>query len=459
MRFDTRRASRGIQPCELGGPAPPIRSFWIGGFEGADHINGAGHALDPATANDHLMQAESDYALLARAGVRTVRESLGWRLTETSDGFDFSRVRKLTAAAHKNGIQILWTLMHYGVPADVDYLDEKFVARFVRFAEAAAREIARVSSASDAAPIYTPINEINFIAWAVAQTDLIFPYRGDARADALGFELKRRLVRATLLAMEAIRAIDPSARFMHVDPVVHVVAPDDAPELVALATTVRAYQWQSWDMLTGRIAPELGGRPDAIDFIGVNHYHSSQWEVGTERRLEWHLRDPRRAPLAELLIEVHQRYQLPIVIAETGHFGAGRSQWFDEMAREVFRAHELGVPVHGFCMYPVIDRCDWNLCDHWHNSGLWDIPAEPDGTRRKRLLDWRYARALKRWQRRFAGSSHASRQIKTLMPESVPGVPAGEDVGELAAFSGALGRERRPVEQLARSFELDRLTS
>ncbi|MDQ3189950.1 MAG: NAD(P)-binding protein [Pseudomonadota bacterium] len=384
-----------------------FESFWIGGFEGADHVNGSGQPLDPGAATGHIDQIDHDYEFLRRVGICVVRESLGWRLTETANGFDFTRLHRLIGAAQRSGTQILWTLSHYGVPPDVDYLDEGFVERFARFAEAAAREIKRLSGHSGPAPIYTPINEINFLSYAVAETGLMFPHCGDPAAQSLGYQIKRRLVRASLAATEAIRRVEPRARMMIVDPLVHVIAPDGSPELATEAALVQEYQWQSWDMITGRMDPELGGNIAALDIVGVNHYHSSQWEVGTGHRLQWHLRDSRRAPLSSLLASAHERFHCPIAVTETSHVGCGRAQWFDEMAAEVLRARRRGVPVEGFCLYPIVDRCDWETPANWHNSGLWDVavdsnrsPANP----RSRLLNFSYARALRRWQRRFSNS-------------------------------------------------------
>ncbi len=389
-----------------------FRSFWMGGFEGADHLNSAGLPLDPAGATRHLRHAATDYERLARLGIRTVRESLGWRLTETSTGFDFSRMRALTSAAQQHDIQILWTLHHYGLPAGVTYLDDRFIDRFVRYAAAAARQLRQLSAD---APVYTLVNELNFVAWAVAQTKLLFPYRGDADDLIGGYRIKRRLVRATLLAMDAILAIDPRASFLHVEPIVHVVAPAGAPERTREAAELRAYQWQSWDMLAGRLEPELGGHEEALGVLGINHYHSSQWEVGTERRLHWHERDPRRVPLSALLAEVHERYGRPVMVAETGHFGRGRGVWLDEMAAETFRARQRGVSVEGFCIYPVLDRSDWENVDHWHTSGIWDLPPDAAGRREQRRLCFPYARSLRRWQRRFEAASNPRAPMKTLI--------------------------------------------
>jgi hypothetical protein len=35
------------------------------------------------------------------------------------------------------------------------------------------------------------------------------------------------------------------------------------------------------------------------------------------------------------------------------------------------------IPFYGICLYPVIDRPDWDHLSPWHNAGLWDAaPGE-----------------------------------------------------------------------------------
>ena len=379
----------------------------MGGFEGADHINGAGHALDMVAANAHDRHLDEDYARLSRLGILTLRESAGWRLCEPgvagADRFDFSRVERFADAANRHGLQILWSLMHYGTPPGVSVLDDDFAERLADFAAAIAR---RLRPLIDGAPVYTPVNEISFLAWAIAETGLLQSTPAEAARKAevraagdLGWEVKRRLVRAALAGIEAIRAEDPRARFLHVEPIIHVVPRAQAAEHVGAAAEMSGWQWQAWDMLGGRLAPELGGSAAALDLIGVNYYHNCQWEAGSGQRLEWHERDPRRVPFAALLRKAAHRYQRPLMVAETSHVGIGRAAWLDDVAGEIERACRSGVDVQGVCLYPLIDRPDWSDASHWHHSGLWDVgPAETGQVRR---LQWRYARTLRRWQRRL----------------------------------------------------------
>jgi UDP-galactopyranose mutase len=395
----------------------PFRSFWMGGFEGADHVNGQGVPLDMVRSTGHLLLLDEDYRQAAVRGICTIRESIGWRLAEPAPGrFDLQRAKRCARTARKHGLQVLWTLMHYGVPDDLSLFDDRLVERFAAFARAVALAIGPLS---DDPPVYNLINEINFASWAASETDLFGG--ADARKRVLarsarvtlesGYEVKRRLVRAVLAAIAAIREVDPRARFLHVEPVIHVVAPAHAPELESLAAEVRGYQWQSFDMIAGRSEPELGGYPEALDLIGVNHYHSGQWEVGTDRRLFWHEQDPRRRRLSELLAEVWERYERPLIVSETSHVGEGRVAWLNDTVSEVMRARKAGLPIGGLCLYPLIDRPDWDNPDHWHKSGLWDVLPKNG----QRVLNPGYANALARWQRAFSLTQQESSEMPYLI--------------------------------------------
>jgi len=379
----------------------PFQSFWMGGYEGADHINKHGEALDMVRSSGHLDGLDDDYAAAAALGIRTVRESIGWRLAEPARRrYDLERATRIARAARRHGIQVLWSLMHYGTPPDIDLFDDALIERFAAYAAAVADRLAPLH---DVAPVYTPINEISFLSWVVSSSADIWPYRPpeDGRgSETSGYAVKCRLVRAALAAMAAMRRVDPRCRFLHVEPVVHVVAPRDRPDLAALAAQVCEYQWQAWDLIAGRLEPQLGGQPQALDLIGANHYASGQWEIDTEHRLSWDPRDPRRRPLADLLDAVWQRYRRPLILSETSHAGEARAPWLHEMANEVQRARWRGVPVHGLCLYPLIDRVDWNRTDEWHHSGLWDVSDSPRETPpRERRLCVDYAATLARWQR------------------------------------------------------------
>ncbi|MDI1310345.1 MAG: NAD(P)-binding protein [Methylotenera sp.] len=350
--------------------ANTFASFWMAGYEGADHINGAGISLAMNEANRHASRAYDDYLLLSELGIRTVRESIGWRLVEKNGHFDFSSILLRAKAAKELGIQINWTFCHYGWPLDIDVYSPQFIERFAQYCRHA---VTFLSDYIGEIPIYSPINEISFASWAAAANKFACIH---AENDG-GARLKRQLVRATIRGCDEIWKLQPKARILQCDPLIRVGAPQGWPVMEGTATSYNLSQYEAWDMICGKLEPELGGAPQYLDIVGINYYHNNQW--GVEAQFPWHLGDTRRIPFHQMLMEVYQRYQRPLIIAETSHVGSGRGAWIREIAQETILAKQHGVNIDGICLYPALDRPDWENEHHWHHSGVWDIePSSKD---------------------------------------------------------------------------------
>lgn len=369
-----------------------FRSWWQAGFEGADHVNSHGRPLHPNDINGHQACVDEDYAGLAPFGIRTVRESVGWRICTAGGAPDFTPLNGRLESAARRGLQVVWTICHYGMPAGTDVLDPGFPARFAEFAHAAASHVRQFERGA----IYVLINEPSFFTWALANSNLMGEW---PRLRGRGDDVKRQLMAAIISGAEAVRDADPKARFLHVDPVIHVGSSKGDPESRAGAERERASQFPAWDMAMGFAEPQLRGSPSLVDCIGVNYYHSNQWEYGLNEPYFWHLKDPRRISFSSLLMEMWDRYRRPLLVAETSHVGVGRAEWIGEIVTEVDRACAAGVDVRGICLYPYMDRVDWQDDTHWHRSGLWDVVPKSDGTP-ARQLDCFYARRLLRLQGR-----------------------------------------------------------
>lgn len=315
--------------------------------------------------------------------MHAAREGIRWHLIESVAGqYDFSSVLPMVRSAREFGMQILWDLCHYGWPAGIDIFSSEFVRRFERFSAAFAR---LVRDEMDAPHFFAPINEISFFSWAGAETAKIGPY-----TRRRGLELKCQLVRAAIAAMEAVWSEIPGARFLHVDPIVNVVANPAKPHLNPQAEGYRRAQYQAWDMLAGRVHPELGGDPKYLDIIGVNYYPHNQWEY-KGRMIRY--TDPRYRPFRQMLREVHERFGRPMFIAETGTESRQRGNWLRYVGEQTRLAMAMGVPVHGMCLYPILNHPGWADDRHCHN-GLWDY-ADKNG---KREICRSLASELKRQQ-------------------------------------------------------------
>lgn len=365
-----------------------FRSFWIAGYESSCHRNRHGERLDMLAATQHDRQVQTDYALLRAAGIHTARDAVRWPLIEKSPGvYDFSSVLPMIEAAKLHQVQVIWDVCHYGWPDDIDLLSPEFVTRFAAFSAALAELI---KSHSTDVPFYAPINEISFFAWAAGDSGWFHPF-----LNGRGGDVKRQLVKAALASMDAIWVVDPRARFVHVDPVIRVIPKRDEPQNARAAEEYTESQYEAWDMIAGRLAPELGGAPKYLDIIGANYYHSNQWEYEGERlRWEQEPRDDRWMPFHQMLAQVYQRYNCHVFVGETSHFGEGRARWIAEIGTEICAARAANIPVEGICIYPIIDRNDWEDANHWHNSGLWDLKLLEDGTL-QRVLHEEYAAALR----------------------------------------------------------------
>ena len=173
-----------------------FKSFFLAGFESACHINRAGARLNMLQLTQHDRQVFGDYELLRSFNIHTVRDGTCWPLIERAGRFDFSSLVPMLEAASMHDIQVIWNVLHYGWPDDVDVFAASFVDRFARYCTALARFI---HDHTDRIPFYTPINEISFLAWAAGDVGYIHPF-GTER----GVELKRQLIRAAIAGIEAV---------------------------------------------------------------------------------------------------------------------------------------------------------------------------------------------------------------------------------------------------------------
>ena len=358
---------------------PMFNSYFMAGFECSSHRLRSGRRLDMVAATDHEKFALLDYARIKARGMRVAREGIRWHLVEQTAGkYDFSSVRPILQAAQATGTQVIWDLCHFGWPDELDALKPEFVSRLAQFGAAFARLL---KEETDLAPFFVPINEISFFSWAGGEEGALNPH-----VTGRGFELKCQLVRASIAAMESIWAVDPLARFVHVDPIIHVAAHPDRPEDRPLAEEYRLSQFQAWDMLAGRLWPELGGKEKYLDVIGVNYYFHNQWYYdikGFRRMHEFKplsRANPDYRPLREILNEVYERYRRPMFIAETGAEDSARGPWLKYVTSETSAALSTGVPVSGMCLYPILNHPGWNDGRHCRN-GLWDY-ADENGDRK-----------------------------------------------------------------------------
>lgn len=351
-------------------PSRLFQSFFLGGFECSTHRRKRGRRrLDLIAATGHDRRAAEDYRLLAGHGIRSVRDGIRWHLIEKWPGqYDFSSFLPMLRAANETGTQVIWDLLHYGWPDHYDIWSPEFIAAFRRFVTATAE---LVRSESDAVPFWTPVNEISFWAWAGGDRKQINPF-----AQGRGHALKEILAQAAIGAIQAVRQVDPHARIASAEPLIWVLPRSRHARDMRWAAAYTHAQFEALDLISGRLRPELGGRPEYLDIVGLNYYPKNQWVDG---EVPIYPGDPNYRPLRELLTMVYERYRRPIFLAETGTEGGGRAPWLHYVGDEVAGARSEGVPIEGICLYPILNHRGWDN-DRLCPNGLF-CGGTPEGER------------------------------------------------------------------------------
>jgi beta-glucosidase/6-phospho-beta-glucosidase/beta-galactosidase len=367
-----------------------FHTFFMAGFECSTFIWKDRQRKDMVSVTGHDRHLEADYERVRDLGIGVVREAIRWPLVDKGRGkYDWSTVKPVVECIEKCQIEPVWDLCHYGWPDGVDPLDESCHERFVDYCRAVAEFVVPLT---DGPRFFTPVNEITFTSGAATDMGWFHPF-----AKGRYHDMKRALCRMAIEGAKAIREVDPEARMVHVDPIIHEVPPPDRPDLADEAWN-KAYEeaYEAWDILYGKKQPELGGSPEILDIVGVNVYNFSQAQMNADgSRAVLGPRDPRRKPLGELLKFAWDRYHRPIIIGETSGYQDKRAEWLCMTMEESLKALNSGIDLQGVCLYPCVDIPDWQSGE-WAKIGIFDIE---DHETCERVPCDDYIEELRRWQR------------------------------------------------------------
>lgn len=350
-------------------------SFLMAGFECSSHRRRDGVRLDLIRATAHDKHALRDYRLCRQFGFRTIRDGVRWHLIEKAPGkYDWSSWMLMLEAAEEVGMQVIWDLFHYGAPDCVDQSREDFPQRFTDFALAA---LEMQQSVSSRAPVVCPLNEINFLSWAV--DDGYFPQVGPKQRGWF----KDQLVRTGISAARAIKQHWPATTIIWAEPLIHIAPHDQRRNTIRAAQENLRGMYEAYDWIMGIARPELGGDRSLVDVVGWNFYPHNQWYFdGPTVPMGHH----EYRPLADMLVEMADRYGKPVFLSETGAEGTGKGSWLHYVSNEVREAMTRGADVRGLCWYPITAYPGWDNSRHAETGLFSSVVA--DGSRHvdQRLL-------------------------------------------------------------------------
>jgi len=332
---------------------------------------------------------EGDLDLFAWLGVKAVRYPVLWERTapEGPESADWSWADRRLSRLRALGIRPIVGLVHHGSgPRRTSLVDPTFPEQLAAYAGAVAERYPWVED-------YTPVNEPLTTARFSGLYGHWYPH---GRDDATFTRTLLTQMRGVVLAMRAVRRVNPAARLVQTDDAGKTYA---TPRLAYQARFDNERRWLSFDLLAGRVtqghpmwdylleagAGEAGlewfaENPCPPDVVGLNHYLTS--ERFLDERIDRYPPETRggngRESYADveavrvraegvdgpapLLLEAWERYRLPLAVTEV-HLGCTREEqlrWFAEVWGAATALRADGVDVRAVTAWSVLGSFDWD---------------------------------------------------------------------------------------------------
>jgi dTDP-4-dehydrorhamnose reductase len=355
--------------------------------------------------NGHLNRIE-DLETFAALGIRTLRYPVLWEQTAPDDWQkkDFSWADERLASMQALGIQPVVGLLHHGSgPRYTSLVDPDFVALFTEYAGSVAQRYPWVNH-------YTPVNEPLTTARFSGMYGHWYPHGKDGETFA------RTLLtqcKATVKAMQAIRAVNPQARLVQTEDLGKTFS---TPLLAYQAALENERRWLSLDLLCGALTENRPmwkylrsfgvsrsqlywflDNPCPPDIIGINHYLTS--ERFLDERLERYpsvthggnekhtyadveavrVLMPGTAGPQVLIKEAWERYKRPVAITEA-HLSCTREEqmrWLKQVWESAHSLKNEGVDIRAVTIWSLLGSFNWNslvTCDNnFYEPGVFDV--------------------------------------------------------------------------------------
>ncbi len=358
-------------------------------------------------ACDHWHRFREDLRLAKDLGANTYRFSIEWSRIEPEEGkWDMAALawyEELVAECERLDLIPMATLHHFTVPRWLaekgGFLWEKAAGRFYGYVHKVAERLAK------RVPFWCTLNEPNSLVIGQYLGSFMPPARFSPKSVS---DASRNLLRGHLKAVEALRKAGETreGKFAHLPlriGVAHNVIRflprhNWNPVERALAASFHRFYNLAWpDALTGKkqhfgawgIVPQPrqvweARKKCSIDFLGINYYMKIYVCVGPQRDHANFIKSS-RLPLGivfakegdrtsdlgwvvhpdgleQLLVEMNDRYQLPLYITENGCADAKdtlRSEYLRGHVAAIARARGRGAQVEGYIHWSLMDNFEW----------------------------------------------------------------------------------------------------
>jgi hypothetical protein len=108
--------------------------------------------------------------------------------------------------------------------------------------------------------------------------------------------------------------------------------------------------------------------------VGLDYYEGNERSVDAAGRVA----PANRRGFGAIARDVHARYGLPMMLAETNNHHERAVDWLAETWNDTVELRDAGLPMRGFCWYSLTDQVDWDTCmreanDRVNSFGLVDM--------------------------------------------------------------------------------------
>ncbi|MEO5968509.1 MAG: family 1 glycosylhydrolase, partial [Bdellovibrionia bacterium] len=361
--------------------------------------------FDQLKSSGHDNRIE-DLNAFSEIGLRTLRYPFLWEriAPEGLAKADWSWPDRRLARLQELKIRPIAGFVHHGSgPKYTHLLDPKFSEKLRDYAAAFAQRYPWIED-------YTPLNELFTTARFSGLYGIWYPHKKTSR-DC--FQILIHECRATVLAMEAIRKINPKARLIQTD---DLGKTSSTSSMKYQADFENERRWLGWDLLCGRVNVKhplwrfiiqnginpkdliwFSEHPCPPDLVGINHYLLSNryldekleryptWSHGSNGYNQYADIEAVRVGGApqispqEIFKEAWERYKIPIAITEV-HLNAppeGQIRWFMNIWESALKLRKLGIPIKAVTAWGLLGHFDWHClvsrCEGYYESGVFDL--------------------------------------------------------------------------------------
>ncbi len=363
--------------------------------------------MDELAKTRHYEHWREDFRLMQEMGLKYLRYGPPYYKVHTGPGrYDWDFADETFNDLKQRDIVPLADLCHFGVPDWIGgFQNPQWPVYFAEYARAFARRYPWVR-------YYTPVNEILVCARFSGEMGW---WNEQMKSDRGFVVALKNMVRATLLAEEAIVRECPQALFVQSEATAYFHAQE--PAAMSRAHFLNQKRFLALDLCYGNQV-----NADLYQYLLDNGMSRAEYDWCMEHGnalkpycimgndyyvLNEHSVPPGDGPMSPsgeifgyyiITKQYFDRYHLPVMHTETNQRASEDAiHWLQKEWAQMVRLKQDGVPIIGFTWYSLIDQVDWDTDLREDNGranplGLYDLDRNPHpvaAAYRKLIEQWR----------------------------------------------------------------------